>query len=123
LFRREVVVKVAALVGAAARAPKGREVMRLLARAVVPVRPRHAGRVALNRKELPVSTNIATQPRRREVLDDVLVRARQVAQFYTGHKVTSRTAIEVLLDRLDEVELRLSKARAALNGNGKGARS
>jgi hypothetical protein len=64
-----------------------------------------------------VAANIAIRPRR-EGLDDVLTRARQVARFYTGHKVTTRTAVEVLLDRLDEAEIRLSKARATLNGTG-----
>jgi hypothetical protein len=46
---------------------------------------------------------------------DVLVRG-----FYTGREVTSRTAIAVVLDRLDEAELQLANARAAaLNGNGR----
>jgi hypothetical protein len=62
-----------------------------------------------------------TVPRQRTELEEVLARARRIARFYAGRKVTTRTAVAVVLDRLDEVELRLAHARAALNGNGKRA--
>jgi hypothetical protein len=52
---------------------------------------------------------------------DVLARARQVARFYTGKRVSGRAAVAVVLERLDQVELQLANARIALNGNGKRA--
>jgi hypothetical protein len=58
----------------------------------------------------------AGRTRRRTERDDVFARARRIARFYTGRQHITATAVAVVLDRLDEVELRLANARTALNG-------
>jgi hypothetical protein len=65
---------------------------------------------------------MASVARQQAELQPVLARARQVARFYKGQRVTSRMAIFVLIHQLDRVERQLEAARLTLNnGNGKKA--
>ena len=56
-------------------------------------------------------------------LKGVLARARAVARFYAGKRVTSVEAVALVLDRLDDAERQLSYVRSAFSNGGSNGRA